>query len=347
MGTIKRSSVAVAALAMLLAACGGESAAPAPAPAPGPAPTAPAAPALECDPYSLLVLDDDSHRVLTYALTEGIVTSDAIPSVEIEYVLIPALIAATGTDQYSVVQTALPGVVFANLGGADVRIIATGLAHTGGGMKVFTRKDSGIDTAADLKPGTTIGIASFGSTAAIQVQVALREIHGINAAYDGGDLDWVQLDPPSLLNAVLSGQIDAAVLWHTAGWLAMENDEIQIAVSVDDDYRTAAGDWPVGSAFTVLQDLIDREPECVLEFARMLSEAEEYAVANIDIIAPIVAEASGQPEAFIKYWWASGAYSMGARLDDEWTDRAEAFYVAATRNGLVPPASMGDLAFRG
>ena len=305
-----------------------------------------AADAPECGTYSLVVLDDDSHRMLTYGIESGEVDLGGFDGIDIDYVQIPALVAATGTDQYDVVQTSLPGVVFANAAGADTRIIAAALAHTGGGMKVFSRADSGIDEPSDLA-GQTIGISSFGSTAALQTQIALFEAHGIDAQFEGGELDWVELDPPTLLNALQTGQVDAAALWHTTGWMALNDDELQVVVDTDVDYHEVAGEWPVGSAMTVLGEKADGEPECVAQFQRILEESEAYAEANVAELAEVIAAETGQPAEFIEYWWGSGAYEMGATLQEPWSARAEAFYEAAVRNEMIPPASLDDFAFRG
>lgn len=354
----RRSVASILSLVLVLAACGGDEGNEEPEETPPAGETddagaddngaeeEPAAADLDCGTYSLVVLDDDSHRMLTAGLVDGTVTSEAIPEVEVDYVQIPALVAATGTDQYTVTQTSLPGVVFASAAGAEVKIIATALAHTGGGMKVFTPADSGIDSAEDL-PGLTVGISSFGSTAAIQTQIALAEAHGIDAAFEGGDLDWVELDPPTLLNAVKTGQVDAAVMWHTAGWMALNDDELQVAVDVDNDYEGVTGEWPVGSAMVVTAETAESEPECVSEFQRMLEESEAYARDNASELAQTIAEESGQPVEFIEYWWTSGAYEMGATLEEPWTARADAFFEAAARNELLPPASMEEFAFQG
>jgi ABC-type nitrate/sulfonate/bicarbonate transport system substrate-binding protein len=298
-----------------------------------------------CATYTVAVLDDDSHRMAMYALENELIETEAIGTLEVNYLEIPALIGATGTDQFNVVQTSLPGVVLSReAAGLDVWILAVSLAHTGGGIKAFTLADSGIDEPEDLA-GQTVGISSFGSTAAHQAQIVMGEL-GLNADFEGGDMDWVELDPPTLLRALNEGQIDAAVMWHTPGWMALNDEDIQVVVDVDNIYEDMTGAWPVGSAMTSTGEDLDANPECASEFQSVLEESVAYAEDNVDELAEDIGEETGMDPEFIRYWWGTDAMAFGGTLESPWDEWARAYFDEAGERGIIPPADFDELVWQ-
>jgi ABC-type nitrate/sulfonate/bicarbonate transport system substrate-binding protein len=229
--------------------------------------------AARCDTYSVATLDDDSHRTAFYAIDKGHVKSSVIGRLRVDYLQIPALIQATGAGQYDVVQTSLPGLVQAReQGRQDLRVVGIVLAHTGGGMKTYVRSDSNIRSGRDLK-GKTVGVFSFGSTATLQSQLVYAKKYGLDSKLEGGDVKWVELDPPTLLNALDKGDVDAAVLFHQVGWQAAKSGKYRVVVRNDVEFREISGAWPIGSALTIEPDQLKKKPACVREFQRMMRES--------------------------------------------------------------------------
>lgn len=292
---------------------------------------------LVCEPMSLAGLDDDSHRAAFWALENDLVTSDAIPSITVSYLQIPALIQATGASEYDVIMTSLPGVVLANeRGGLDLRIAALSLAHSGGGLSLYGKKDSGIETAADLA-GKTVATPSFGSTGTQEAQMVLAEKYGLDFALEGGDITWVELDPPTILNALEKGDIDAGLLWHQAGWLADRNPEMKKIAQLDVEFKEIAnGAWPIGAAFVVQGEYVDANLECVNEFQDMLEESVEYAKNNVTEFSQELAAQTGVPAEFIEFWWEPENYMFGGVVNDEWVGYAREFYELAAEYGSIP-----------
>lgn len=289
-----------------------------------------------CETFSVLTGDNDNERSAFYALEEGIVTSDIIGELDISYTTIPGLIAAVGTGQYDVTLTSVPGVVLAREGGVDLRVLGVTLAHTGGGFKTYVRNDSDLQTGADLK-GKTYGVTSFGSTGTIADRIILAKGYGLDSNIEAGDMKWVELDPPTLMAALLRGDVDAADLFHNVGWEAMNHPDLRILIDSDNEFRELTGEWIAGAAFVVEPQVLEEKRECAVEFRRMLLESVEYVEQNLDEVAEAIAPVSDVPAEFIRYWW-SGNHEYGGSIEDEWLDRAQNVWDEAFELGLLPAA---------
>ncbi|MDT0183947.1 MqnA/MqnD/SBP family protein [Microbacterium sp. ARD31] len=283
------------------------------------------------------MLDDDSQRSAFYAIENGLVESDIVPGIEVNYLQIPALIQASGTDQFNYTQTSLNGVVLAREnGGLDLRVVAYALAHSGGGLAIYTREDSDISSPADLT-GHTLATPSFGSTGTLEAQLVLADKYDLDAALEGGAVSWVELDPPTTLNALKSGDIDAALMWHQGGWNASNDPELTKIAAIDQDFKEIAnGAWPIGVAVVANGEFVDANLECVNEFQRMYAESVAYAEENHADFAEEISATSGVPVEFIDYWWDDSHYMYGGVVDDEWLGYADEFYKLAADQGFIP-----------
>lgn len=289
-----------------------------------------------CDNFTLAALDDDSHRTAYYAIDRGHVTSDVIGKLDVEYMQIPALIQATGSGQYDVVATSLPGLVHAReKGKVDLRIVGLIQAQTGGGTKTYVRADSTIQNGRDLK-GKTVGVTGFGSSVTMTAQLVYAQKYGLDSKEEGGDVNYVELDPQTLLNALEKGDVDAAVLFHQAGWRASKDSKFRVAAAVDQDFRELSDAWLVGAALVAEADVLAEKAACVTEFQRMIRESVAYAEANVASFAGDIGKQTGVDPEFIKYWWDGKSYRFGGTTDAEWVGWARAFYTLAQRNGNLP-----------
>ncbi|MEM8665825.1 MAG: ABC transporter substrate-binding protein, partial [Pseudomonadota bacterium] len=110
-----------------------------------------ATPAAAKDTVTFAYLADPSHEAVLWALKNGKVSSDTI-EVQADALQIPALIQATATKSYDVVQTAGMAIPRLRARGLDLRIVGTALryhAH-GEGADIWVPADSDIQSAADL-----------------------------------------------------------------------------------------------------------------------------------------------------------------------------------------------------
>lgn len=292
-----------------------------------------------CEPVTLVGLDDGSQRSAYYALVNDKVTSEVIPDVEVNFLTIPAAIQATQTGQYDFINTSLQGAVLANQAGLDLRVAAFILAHTGGGLSLYARSDSGITSPKGLA-GKTIATPSFGSTGTVETQMVLAETYGLDFALEGGEVTWTELDPPTQLNALRAGDIDAALLWNQSKYLADQDPELTNIAQLDEDFRKMTGGaWPIGAAVVAKGDYVAANPRCVSEMQRMLTESVDYAAANIADFAQEVATQSGEPVEYIETYWDPKNYTFGGKVDAEWRGYADAFYSRAANYGVIsaPP----------
>lgn len=279
--------------------------------------------------------DDDTLRAAFYAVEHDRVDLGAIDDVKIDWLAIPALIQATGSGQYDYVATSLPGLANARDAGLDLRPLAYAIGHTGGGLALYVSAQSGIRSAADLA-GARLATPSFGSTGTQQAQIVLGEGYQLNVPLEGGDVTWVELDPPTILNALKQGDVDAALLWNQGGWLAEQDTGLRKITQLDDEYEKITGEFPVGAAFVGYGEDVDADPKCANEFQRILRETVAYADENHEAFAGEISAASNVPVDYVNYWWDPAHYQFGGVADEKWLAGAEAFYAAAVKQNLLP-----------
>jgi ABC-type nitrate/sulfonate/bicarbonate transport system substrate-binding protein len=292
---------------------------------------------ITCQPITMATLDDDSHRAQVYGIESGEVTSDIVTDIEVSYLQIPALVQATGSGQFDVLTTSLPGLVLAReASGLDLRIVALGGAHNGGGMALYVPAGSDIQSPEDLS-GATLGTFSFGSSSTLQAQLVFAEKYGLDFPLEGGEITWVELDPPTLLNALEQGDVDVAMLFYQSAWLADQSDDLRKVAQLDEDFAEIAdGALAIGSAFVSEGPWVEDNLECVSEFQRMMDESIAYAETNIASFSGEIAEQSNVPAEFVEYWWEPENYVFIGVPDDESTAWVQTFYDLAHEHGAIP-----------
>lgn len=288
-----------------------------------------------CQKVSLVGQDDPIFRSAYYALEQDKVKSDLIPDVEVQYLSIPAAIQATQSGAFDFIGTSLQGVVLARQSGLDLRIAAFLLAHTGGGLSFYVRSDSGINTAKDLV-GRTVATPSLGSTGTTEAQIVLAEKYGLQFALEGGDLTWTELDPPTQLNALKNGDIDAALMWNQAKYRADQDPSLRNLAQLDADYKEVTGSFPIGVAVVAKGDYVDANPKCAAEMQNLIAESATYFKENIDSLAPEVAAQTRDDVEYIKEWWDPTNYVFGGEADATWRGYADAYYSRAAKYGIIP-----------
>ena len=190
-------------------------------------------------------LADPSHEAVMWAVRNGKVKSDKV-KIEATPLDISALIQATAARTYDVVQTAAVAVPRARERGLDLRIVGTGLRYhaSGEGAGIWVKKDSPIKSLTDLK-GRKLGVYSLGSAGITLIRIALADVHGLNVAVRGGDVEFVEMPAPALPAALASARIDAATLIHAQAFKAQQSGEFvpltQTAERPDQKIRRAHG----------------------------------------------------------------------------------------------------------
>jgi NitT/TauT family transport system substrate-binding protein len=248
-------------------------------------------------------LADPSHEAVVWALKNGKVKSDKI-NVEATPLDISALIQATAARTYDVIQTAAVAVPRARDRGLDLRIVGTGLRYhsSGEGAAIWVKKGSPIKSVADLK-GKKLGVYSIGSAGITLIRIALADVHGLNVAVQGGDLEFVELPAPALPAALASGRIDAATLIHAQSFKAMQEDEFVPLVQTAGDLTKKFGVRMVSAVLAGYGEKLDAQPEVYKEFLRVLHESAEYAVRNGKEVYAAVGPATNTDPAFFEAWF--------------------------------------------
>lgn len=249
-------------------------------------------------------LSDPSHEAVMWALKNGKVKSDLI-EVQADALQIPALIQATISQTYDVVQTAGMAIPRARTKGLDLRIIGTALRYhkAGEGADIWVRKDSPLQTAADLK-GKKLAVYSLGSSGITLIRIALANSHGYNVDLEGGDLEFVEMPPPGMPAALESGTIDAATLIHAQAFKAQNTNAFRSIVSTAPDNYEKFGVRMVSAVLAGYGKKLDANPELHREFLRILHASVEYAKSNPDEVFNSVAKETGTDVEFFKRWFA-------------------------------------------
>ena len=249
-------------------------------------------------------LADPSHEAALWALRHGKVKSDKI-AIDATPLDISALIQATAARTYDVVETAAMAVPRARERGLDLRIIGTGLRYhkSGEGSGIWVKKGSPIKTVADLK-GKKLGVYSLGSAGITLVRIALADVHGLNVAVRGGDLEFVEMPAPAMPAALASGSIDAATLIHAQAYKAMQTGEFVAITQTAEDLTKKFGVRMVSAVFAGYGEKLDANAAAYSEFLRVVHASVEYALAHPDEVFPAVGAETKTDPAFFKLWFS-------------------------------------------
>lgn len=259
-------------------------------------------PASAKEKITFAYLLDPSYDAVVWPLKTGKVTSDLI-DVEMKSLDIPALLQITGSKSYDVVMSAAIGVPVAKSRGLDLEIMATALRDIPHGKSsgIFVKADSPFRTVQDLK-GKTIGNYSLPSTGTTLLRIGLWKSYGINVAYEGGDMNWVEIPASALPGALLTGRIDAATLSHSEAYLADRDKNFRLLVQLNDDIEKAVGAPGVSAVLVSYPEKLAARPDAFREFARVIKASSDYTSAHVDEVAAAVSADTKMPQAFFSSW---------------------------------------------
>jgi NitT/TauT family transport system substrate-binding protein len=206
------------------------------------------------------------------------------------YVTGTALASALARDEIEVAYVCLvPAInVYAN-GGVPIKIVA-GTHKYGYGLVVDPAK---IITVKDLEnPGIRLGCVREGGA----VDVLMHRTIDIYNLDEARILNNTQrMNPPTLVLAIKTGQLDAAFLPEQWATMAEELGFTMLLTSQDV--------WPdmQGSVLVVKQDLIDNHPEVVRKLVNVSQRAtdwlNEHPAEAAEVVARQLQAAGGETEA--------------------------------------------------
>ncbi len=157
-------------------------------------------------------------------------------------------------------------VMFSILNGEKIFVIAE-IASSVKNTAVVTRKDTGIKDPSMLK-GKTIGV-SHGTTGDFFLD-SLLTANGLTR----GSVTTVEVKPDDMLEALVSGRIDAACTWNYPLTLIQQELGDNALVFFDEDIYTETFN------IAVKQDFLLKNPEAGKKLLRALIRAEKFAREN-------------------------------------------------------------------
>ncbi len=246
-------------------------------------------------------LDEDSHRAVFYALEERIIPSDLI-EVETRALNIPALIQATGTRQFDVVQTAVVAVPKLAERGVQLKILSVALQAKDEAAVIFVRHDSPLKTPADLK-GRGLAVEALGATVTTYMRVSLQKKYGLNMALKGGDVRLEQIPRDVIPGLLAQGKIDAAYLYHTPAYRLRRDPGYRILQNTIRDFVETVGARPVTALMVTYPETLEKKGAAIKEFNRVLRASMEYARTRPEVWEA-VAKKHGASAEFLRDWFA-------------------------------------------
>ncbi len=252
---------------------------------------------------SYAYLLDPAYDAVTWAMTNGKVTSDLI-AVEARGLAIPQLIQATAAKQYDVIMTAVIAIPPAAARGLELRVLSTALQQSaaGEGAGVWVKSDSPIRSPKELK-GKALGSYGLRSTGYTQVRLALIHKYGLNAALEGGDLKQLEIQAPNLPGALAAGQIDAATLIHSQAFRALKSGEFRPIAETGRDNIELYGTRFISALNVSYPERLAQRPDAFREFNRMFRDSVRYALAHREEVFGAVGQQSNLPPEFFNWWF--------------------------------------------
>jgi ABC-type nitrate/sulfonate/bicarbonate transport system substrate-binding protein len=290
----------------------------------------------DCSNFKVAVADDDARRTALYAIEHDKVDTSDFPDLELSYLTFPALIQATGTEQYDVIESSLIGIPLARSKGVDLKIVALSSGRTGEGTTpggTYVLDDSDISSPEDLS-GTKVGVTSFGSSTTMVTRILLDEKYDMDSALTGGDITWVEMDPAQLTTALERGQIDAVADTGFTAFRLGKDSQFRRILSNDSDWRELTGQASVFAAYQALQSQVESNPTCYRNFQEMLAASVDYGRSHVEEISDAVAEETGLPADYVTFQWG-GAYDYVGNLDPEWVQAGQALWDQAADHGEI------------
>lgn len=148
----------------------------------------------------------------------------------------------------------------------------------------------GIDSVEDLE-GKTVAVPE-GTSGDMILTLALKE-----AGMTKDDVELVPMEPPAIVAALSSGQVDAAGFWYPALATVKKQvpDLVELAENTDFEETVA---FP--TAFVAGNDVVADEPEKVDAVLEVLREAMAYRAEHMDEAIALTADFNDLPAADVE-----------------------------------------------
>lgn len=242
---------------------------------------------------------DPSFDAAVWAIKNGKVTSEKI-DVELNSLAIPALIQATLTKQYDVIQSDTIAVPRSAPRGLNLVIMSTAIRYSpiGVGHNIYVRADSPYQSIVDLK-GKKIGVPSLGSAGFHALRMWMEEQYKVNADVASGDFQFLETPPSALITGLETGRFDAGTMMFSQAYRARGDKTYRSIATPARSMFELWGVQMVPSVNVGYPEKIAQRPEAYKEFNRMLRASVEYLKSHPDeVFAAVAAESKINPDFF-------------------------------------------------
>jgi NitT/TauT family transport system substrate-binding protein len=277
---------------------------------------------------------DPTFDAAVWAIKAGKVKSEKI-EVELTSLTIPALIQATSTKQYDVIQSDTIAVPRSAARGLKLVIMSTAIRYSpkGVGHNIYVRADSPYQSMLDLK-GKKIGVPSVGSAGFQMLRMWLEEKYKVNADPAGGDYQFVETPPSGLITGLEAGRLDAGTMLYSQAYKAREDKTYRaIAVPARGMYELW-GVQMIPSVNVSYPEKIAARPDAFKEFNKVLRASVEYLLKNPDEVFGAVAAGSKLSPEFFKIVFSDFA-EIPANITDGDIKAIDKLWELAVKRGLL------------
>lgn len=242
---------------------------------------------------------DPTFDAAMWALKNGKVKSDKI-DVELNSLTIPALIQATLTKQYDVIQSDTIAVPRSATRGLNLTIMSTAIRYSpkGVGHNIYVRADSPYKSIPDLK-GKKIGVPSLGSAGFHMLRMWMEEQYKVNADVASGDFQFVETAPSALITGLETNRFDAGTMLYSQAYRARNDSTFRAVATPARSMYELWGVQMIPSVNVAYPEKIAQRPEAYKEFNRLLRASVEYMQKNPDeVFGAVAAESKISPDFF-------------------------------------------------
>ena len=236
---------------------------------------------------SFAFTNEITYEPYVYAIRKGIVTSSSL-EMKLLPTAIPALLQATGTKQFDLIETSPLGLAQGIARGLDARVAGTaGVVR--GGRFVFVKKDSPIKDPSELK-GKSMGVTAIASTLVAHIRAVLTKKQHFNVSLENGDIRWVDLPMPTLPPALDRGQVDSAYLIHIPSLKTLNSPEFRVLIDMTKEFHSEFGVDPLTSVVGTYDSKIAEMGPALREALAMLRASAAYTNSHAAEVLETVAK---------------------------------------------------------
>ncbi len=139
-----------------------------------------------------------------------------------------------GDAQLAVLPVELAGLAMEK--GADVYIVALDNQMN---QAILTRPGTGVESPRDLAGKKVAAVVGSGTYALFTA--FMKELYGYTVGPEGADIIIVNLPPANVIDALVSGEVDAAVIWEPLVSKAVVEEGMVIVANFTDLWRQYSG----------------------------------------------------------------------------------------------------------